>query len=410
MSASRQPVDAAFPDGGRWLSLVRDQGYWLFAAGHGRAVIVERLPLQPAPAKYQPAQTLPRTFDDRYGLKPNTPERQGRFVVMTEVSRASQVSRFRVSGADVKRGPRSSPWNAVRSIQSVNRLESYVAKEAGNLLFFLVRGPKSRTSLAPRAPERPDASAMQIGRSLGLSDTDLEALRVAGLARRSRGELSSLDQGEGNEAPRCKCPGCEDSPAATLEGQPYCKLHFMSACYQRLDACAEQLGQGPVAPELADQMRSLLTACIEQANALTRAPFSQDSLERARLLDIRHTALELKARLRRSPRFAASHPVRLLCETPGRPWQEESQTFLISRFGAMLECKNLVRPDDWLFVERLDTGSRARARMAWRGPGKSGSFCVGLEFLDSENFWGLSWTDPVPACPDGGRARSLSAG
>ena len=89
--------------------------------------------------------------------------------------------------------------------------------------------------------------------------------------------------------------------------------------------------------------------------------------------------------------------MRLLCETPGRPWQEESQTFLISRFGAMLECKNLVRPDDWLFVERLDTGSRARARMAWRSPGKAGSFCVGLEFLDAENFWGLNWTDPAPS-------------
>jgi len=397
MSASRQPMDADFSHGSNWLALVRDQGYRLFAAGNGRALIVERLPLQPALDKRHPAQPFPRTFDARYGLSPDARTPQSRFVLMTEVSRSSQVSRFRVAGADVTRDPRSSPWNAVRSIQSVTRLESYVAKEAGKLLFFLVRGPKSRTSLAPRAPERPDASAMQIGRSLGLSETDLEALRVAGLARRSRGELASIDQGEGNEIPRCKCPGCEDPPAATLEGQPYCKEHFMSACYLRLDECSEQLSQRPVAHELSDQMWSFLSACIEQANALTRAPFSQDSLERARLLDIRHTAMELRARLRRSPRLAASRLVRLLCETPGRPWQEVSQTFLISRFGAMLECKNLVRADDWLFVERLDTGTRARARMAWRSPGKSGSFCVGLEFLDSENFWGLSWTNSEPA-------------
>jgi hypothetical protein len=62
-----------------------------------------------------------------------------------------------------------------------------------------------------------------------------------------------------------------------------------------------------------------------------------------------------------------------------------------------LECGNLVRLDDWLFVERLDTGTRVRARMAWRETGKSGSFSVGLEFLDSEDFWGLSWTDPASA-------------
>jgi len=56
-----------------------------------------------------------------------------------------------------------------------------------------------------------------------------------------------------------------------------------------------------------------------------------------------------------------------------------------------------VRPEDWLFVERLDTGTRARARMAWRGPAKAGHFAIGLEFLDSENFWGLNWKDFNPA-------------
>jgi len=47
--------------------------------------------------------------------------------------------------------------------------------------------------------------------------------------------------------------------------------------------------------------------------------------------------------------------------------------------------------------------------MAWRETGKSGSFCVGLEFLDSENFWGLPWNDPAPARPDKGKTRSLPA-
>ena len=409
MSASRQPVESDFSNGNNWLALVRDQGYRLFAAGNGKAVIIERLPVEHGQAEPKLPPLPCPSFDARYGLKPDGRKFQNRFVLLTEVSRASQVSRLRVAGADHTGNPRSTPWNAVRSIQSVTRLESFMAKEAGKLLFFLVRSPKSGSSSAGSRSDRPIASAVQIGRSLGLSEADLDALRVAGLARQSDSDVSSIAEGEGNEPPRCKCPGCEDPPAATLEGQAYCKQHFMSACYQRLDACSEQLGQGPVPPELSDQMRSLLTACIDQANALTRAPFSQDSLERARLLDIRHTALELRTRLRRSPRLAASHPVRLLCETPGRPCQEVSQTFLISRFGAMLECRNLVRPDDWLFVERLDTGTRVRARMAWRETRKSGSFCVGLEFLDSENFWGLSWTNPAPADPHGGKARSLSA-
>lgn len=409
MSASRQPLDSDYPNATNWLALVRDQGYRLFAAGDGRAVIIERLPAEFAqPEPLPPPQPL-RGFDVRYGLKPDARKLQTRFVLLTEVSRASQVSRLRVAGTDITRNPRSLPWNAVRSVQSISRLESYMAKEAGKLLFFLVRSPKSGPSRAATGSDQPDSSAVQIGRSLGLSETDLDALRVAGLARQSANDAGPISAGEGNEVPRCKCPGCDSPPAAILEGQHYCKEHFMSACYQRLDDCSDQLSQRPVSLDAADQMRSFLSACIDQANALTRAPFSQESLERARLLDIRHTALELRARLRRSPRIADSRPVRLLCETPGHPWQEEQNTSLISRFGAMLECKNLVRPEDWLLVERLDTGRRARARMAWRTTGKSGSFCVGLEFLDSDNFWDLVWTDPAPARSEARKARSLSS-
>jgi hypothetical protein len=402
-------MESDFSHGNNWLALVRDQGYRLFAAGNGKAVVIERLPVEPRQVGPQPTPQPCPSFDARYGLKPDARKFQRRFVQLTEVSRASQVSRIRVAGVDVTRDSRSTPWNAVRSIQSVSRLESYMAKEAGKLLFFLVRSPKSGTSFSGSGSDRPDASAVHIGRSLGLGEAELDALRVAGLARESDSDVSSIASGEGNETPRCKCPGCESSPSAKLEGQPYCTEHFMSVCYQRLDDCSDHLSQRPVSHELSDQMRAFLSACIEQANALTRAPFSQDSLERARLLDIRYTALDLRGRLRRSPRLADSRLVRLRCETPGRPWQEESSTCLISRFGAMVECKNLVRPDDWLYIERLDTGSRARARMAWRTPGKSGSFCVGLEFLDSQNFWGLAWNDSVPSRLDGARARSLSA-
>jgi len=409
MAAAHQPVDADFSSGGNWLSLVRDQGYRLFAAGNGRAVIVERLPHQPGTANQRHEHPGPRSFDARYGLNQDSQNLQKNFVLLTEVSRSSEAQRPRAALTGAPRGLRSSPWNAVRSIQPVNRLESYVSKEAGNLLFFLVRGAKTRTSLAPSGLERLDASAVHIAKTLGLSERDLDALRVAGLARESTGETPSIDSGEGNEPACCKFPECGSAPAASLEGQSYCKEHFISTSYERLDSCSDQLSRRPVAYELSDRLRSFLTACIHQANALTRAPFNQDPLERARLLDIRYTAMDLCSRLRRSPRLADSRPVRLLCETPGHPWQEVQCTSLISRFGAMLECNNLVRPDDWLWVERLDTGTRVRARLAWRETGKSGSFSVGLEFLDSENFWGLTWPDPAPSRADGGRAPSLFA-
>jgi hypothetical protein len=63
----------------------------------------------------------------------------------------------------------------------------------------------------------------------------------------------------------------------------------------------------------------------------------------------------------------------------------------------MLECEHIVRPEDWLFVERVDTGSRTRARMAWRGSVAGGRLAVALEFPDADNFWELNWTRGTPS-------------
>ena len=175
-----------------------------------------------------------------------------------------------------------------------------------------------------------------------------------------------------------------------------CAEHFIVTCYERLDRCAERLGQRNAAAAESGEMRLFLAACIEQATALTRNPFQQEALERARLLDILYTASDLLRHMRRSPRRLESIQVRLMCETPGRAWKEEVRTKLISRHGAMLECEHLVRAEDWLSVERVDTGRKVRARMAWRGSMTGCHFPVALEFLDADNFWGISWAENPP--------------
>src|SRR5262249_28878870 len=155
-------------------------------------------------------------------------------------------------------------------------------------------------------------------------------------------------------------------------------------CYERLDDCREKLGQRRPTEQTSEEMRVFLRECVEQASDLTRNPFSQDALERARLLDILHTASDLSRRVRRSARCEQAFAIRVQCETPGRPWKEDLRTMQVSQHGAMLECEHLVRPEDWLLVERLDTGKRTRARMAWRGPAKAGHFTLGLELVDYE--------------------------
>jgi hypothetical protein len=77
-----------------------------------------------------------------------------------------------------------------------------------------------------------------------------------------------------------------------------------------------------------------------------------------------------------------------------------TRTHLIGRYGALFECKHLIRQEDRLFLERMDTGIRTRVRMVSRKPRKLCCFATGVEFLDSGNFWGLNWaiwTDPLPS-------------
>jgi hypothetical protein len=406
MSALRQPASVEFPGGENWQSLLRDQGYRLFAAGNGSAVIVEGLSLSSLPGPQRLSRPPVPNFDAHYGLRSGAMDVERKFVLLTEVSRASQFSTAANNGGLMARVRQASPWHAVRTIQSLASLTSFVAQRAGRQVFFLVRSARSQDSHGSLRPAALDASAVEIGRSLGLSQPDLEALRVAGLV--CEAEKANL-QGRGTPAgsapgceeavrsPSCQFPKCANIPAVVLEMKGFCRDHFIAHCYERLDSCAEELRRPTEGDAESEKMRAFLRACAERATELTRAPFHQDPLERARLLDIRYTASDLLRRMRRSPRVAQARPVLLRCETPGRPWQEELRTVLISRFGAMFECRHFVRPEDWLFVERLDTGGRARARMAWRAPAKAGGFSVGLEFMDADNFWGVNWKDFLPA-------------
>ena len=407
MSASRQPLDADFSNTGTWQSLVRDRGYRLFAAGNGEAVIIEGLPAAPALAPQKLPHSSVVTFDKHYGLRPDALSPEQRFVLLTEVSRAAAGPHALKNGARPSGTPGLAPWKAERSIHPLTSLASFVAKRAGDLVFFLVRSARPDTPLAAAQNPRVDASAVQIGKSLGLRQADLEALRVAGLVcelgkahlEKTSGAADFSAAGEeGKQAFACQVPGCGNAPTVVLETRRLCRDHFIVRCYEQLDCCSEQLSQRPACEQESEAMRAFLRACIEQAAALTRAPFHQDPLERARLLDIRYTASDLLRKMRRSARVAEARPVLLFCETPGRPWKEALRTVLISRFGLMFECAHFVRPEDWLVVERLDTGARARARMAWRAPAKAGHFSVALEFLDTDNFWGLNWQErPAPA-------------
>ncbi len=197
-----------------------------------------------------------------------------------------------------------------------------------------------------------------------------------------------------DERVQCNISGCLKPPAALLGGQFYCRGHFVATCYVRLDFCAELLRNRSCSDRTSDEMCKFIAECTQQAARLSETANSLKNIERARLLDILFYASDLGSHMRRSPRRTAAIPVRVICESPGHPWQEDAVTKVISRFGGMLECQHTIKPEDVLFVEHFESGRRERARLAWGWRSRTGSFVFAVEFVNCNNFWGQDWNDP----------------
>jgi hypothetical protein len=190
---------------------------------------------------------------------------------------------------------------------------------------------------------------------------------------------------------QCEVKGCDQAAGATLEGEALCRGHFISASYTQLEQYEEMQKAHRVRVFDAESARRFINQCSRQADELEHATKDLDNLDRARLLHIILWANELGSHLRRSPRKAASIPVRLSCDKLGSAWEEETQTVLLSRYGAALECGHFAKQGEPVQLVRLDTGQEVQARVAWQRPAERDGILIGIEFVDCENFWGLDW-------------------
>jgi hypothetical protein len=189
----------------------------------------------------------------------------------------------------------------------------------------------------------------------------------------------------------CGALGCRQPADAALGPTSFCQSHFISACYEQLDEARHWL-RGMYSSSLsAEAVRYFLTDCTRQATALARQAGVARTLEEVRLRDILHRTTELE-RLLKNPQKAAAIAVELRSEVPGRPWEEELETRLLSRNGALVPCGHLREIGDTLVVTQMETGRRARVRVVWQQKGSGGSIEIGIEILNSENFWGAHWS------------------
>ncbi len=186
---------------------------------------------------------------------------------------------------------------------------------------------------------------------------------------------------------RCSASGCERSAAASVQARALCREHFLSTCYEQLEQCTRRLQDQKSRDTVAEGVQQFLAECAKQATDMAQTAADLDNLQRAQLLDILLWVGDVSRRLRRSARKAVHIPVRLLSDKPGRTWEEDTHTQMLSRHGAQVECQHAVDLSEILQVTRLDTGQQASARVAWHRRRPSGRIEIGLAFADTENFW-----------------------
>ncbi len=189
---------------------------------------------------------------------------------------------------------------------------------------------------------------------------------------------------------QCSVTGCDQLAATSLNARPLCRDHFISTCHAELEAYDRRLKEnrlGDVSPESAWRF---VRECMRQADHIDQSAKDLNELERERLLDLLLGAAELGRHLRRSPRRIATIPIRVCSEKPGQPWEEETETQLISRYGALVRCVHSVETDERIRIVRMDNGREAHARVAWHQR-REGLPDMGIDFLDCDNFWELDW-------------------
>jgi len=199
------------------------------------------------------------------------------------------------------------------------------------------------------------------------------------------------------EVARCGVSDCDKGAVASLDGLSLCRKHFIDSCYGELEAYRSRLKENRLRDVSPESAWRFIHECMREADRIEQSAQDLDDEERKQLVGLILGTAELGCHVRRSPRRAASIAIRLHCEKPVRPWEEETETRLISRCGALVTCQQRVEINQRLRVVRMDNGHEARARVAWCQRKRRGLPEVGIEFVDCDNFWELDWGTVAPA-------------
>jgi hypothetical protein len=195
---------------------------------------------------------------------------------------------------------------------------------------------------------------------------------------------------------KCAAEGCPEAAITLLEERDFCRAHFLATAYRHLESISAQIHDSHFHSEHGESACRFLEQCMRQAADIACGAELPGNLERAQVLDILLWASELHGRLRRGPRVRARIPILVRSEDPMRPWEEKTETRLLSLHGFHFQCRHELQTGAVLTCVRLDNGRRVDARVVWARSKDSGETEAGLQFLTDEDFWSLEPGNAMP--------------
>ena len=197
----------------------------------------------------------------------------------------------------------------------------------------------------------------------------------------------------------CAANQCAEAAVASFDDRAVCRAHFLASAYGHLESIASQIHEPNFHENNDESAARCLEQCMREATNIACGAEPPGNLERAQLLDILLWASELYGCLRRGPRVRARVPIWVRCEAPEGPWEEKSETDMLSTHGFSFLCRHELSKDQVLTCVRLDTGRRLDARVVWVCAKESGEIEAGIEFLRRDDFWGFESGAGVAAFP-----------
>ena len=171
-------VDVASAERENCKAFLENQKHNVFTAENAESA--RRLCLQLQPDLVLLYDHLPRirSFELCRRLKEDPLNRLTPVVLVSAAPTPRELEQGREAGAADFWGPPAPLWDWLGRIQSLLRLKSYIDETGKCVILALARSIEAKHSLTDRHSDRLVGCAVQLGKSLGMSEGDLEELRL----------------------------------------------------------------------------------------------------------------------------------------------------------------------------------------------------------------------------------------